>query len=114
MTNSISCNPHRQPDNKNDEQCLMLHTWLLNAKCSYLNIYLSNQLEVVLPIVDSGTLIPNTQETQYTTQDIEFGSSGAGLDIWQVNCKHQLRYCLTYLGCFSSFATDVLLVESKL
>lgn len=42
---SISCNPHRQPENKNDEQHLTLHTWLLNPKCSHLNIYLNSQLQ---------------------------------------------------------------------
>lgn len=51
---SISCNPHRQPDNKN-EQHLMLCTWLLNAKCSHLNIYLNSQLQSVLvPTVNKG------------------------------------------------------------
>lgn len=44
---SISCNPHRQPENKNDEQHLTLHTWLLNPKCSHLNIYLNSQLRSV-------------------------------------------------------------------
>lgn len=110
---NISCNPHRQLDNKNGEH-LVLRTWLLNANCRHLNTYLSSQLQSMpLPIVSKvavlkGFLFQVPKKHSTLPKMLDLKAVSTRLVIWQVNCQQKFKILPSvFQGVFLPFATDV-------